>query len=84
MVPISEMTDDAVDAELHALTEEAGKVERRVLLFQARRLVAIGQRQYGELDAKGDRRCFRSERAEELGDAIVYTAFDAIAEEVSP
>jgi hypothetical protein len=46
----------------------------RALTFLAQRLLA-GQKAYGRLDLAKDPRDWRKERAEELGDLLVYTAF---------
>lgn len=73
------MTPAEVDRELHALAfDEAGFDERRVLLFVARRLIAIGQRSYGMLDIGTDRRNMLRERNEEIGDLLVYAGIESI------
>ena len=77
------MSPGDVDRELHALVfDEAGFDERRVMLFVARRLVAIGQRSYGLLDIATDPRNFPRERNEEIGDLLVYAGLEAIKREL--
>jgi hypothetical protein len=63
----------AARAELEAIAESLGPQEIRVLCFLAARLLG-GQVAYGQLDVANDRRDYARERAEELGDALVYTA----------
>nr|HMR04434.1 hypothetical protein [Polyangiaceae bacterium] len=60
-------------AELDAIAVSLGADELRVLVFVAGRL-AHGRECYGELDVATDGRDFRQERAEELADALVYSA----------
>ena len=79
---IATMEHNAVDAELRALLDEGGGDERRVMLFVARRLIALGQRAYGVLDIGSDPRNFMRERNEEIGDQLVYTALDALKQEL--
>jgi len=50
-----------------------GDDELGVLVWLADRLL-VGQGQYGRLDLAADGRDFERERAEELADALVYTA----------
>ena len=57
--------------------EELGPDELRVMLFLAERLRG-GKRVYGALDLATDRRDWRKERDEELADAIVYSACEAL------
>lgn len=64
-------------AELDAIAEGLGPDEVRVLVFVAGRL-AHGREQYGELNLTTDARDFRHERAEELADALVYTACEEL------
>ena len=56
------------------LAVHLGAGELASLAYLGRRLLA-GQRQYGRVDLAHDRRDFELERAAELGDALVYTAF---------
>lgn len=63
--------------ELISLARSLGAEECAVLVFLARRLL-VGQRQYGRLDLATDGRDFVRERAEELADALVYTACDEL------
>jgi hypothetical protein len=65
-------------AELLLVVDELGPDERRVLVVLARRLLA-GQKAYGRLDVATDTRNWRRERAEELADALVYTAIAEVA-----
>jgi hypothetical protein len=67
---------------VHVLAE-LGDEERAVLLVLARRLLA-GQRAYGRLKLARDPRDFRRERAEELADAMVYTAIGEVAAMLAP
>ena len=60
-----------VDNELEALIDEAGPIEKRMLLFMARRWVAVGQREYGKLEL-GQGRDWRRERLEEQADRAFY------------
>ena len=62
-------------AELDAIATGLGPDELRVLVFVAGRL-AHGREEYGELHLARDRRDFRQERAEELADALIYSACD--------
>jgi len=54
-----------------------GAEELAVLRWIAVRLLA-GQQTYGRLDLAHDFRDFRRERAEELADAVVYTAMSEV------
>lgn len=53
--------------------EQLGPQEIQLLCFLADRLLE-GQARYGQLDVTRDHRDFEKERAEELADALVYTA----------
>ena len=53
---------------------ELGEDERRVLLLLAHRLLE-GQRCYGRLNLANDPRDFRQERASEVADLLIYSAF---------
>ena len=64
--------------ELDAIVRELGEEERRVLCVLAGRLLA-GQKAYGRLHLAGDPRDWRSERAEEIADALVYGAIAEVA-----
>ena len=74
------MTGDREETErtLDALCVELGDEELAVLVALSRRLLA-GQRAYGRLDLAHDARDFRRERAEELEDALIYTAIAEVA-----
>jgi hypothetical protein len=62
---------------LAALASELGDDECRVLVYLAERMVA-GASVYGRMNLAADKRDFRRERAEELADALVYTAMDEV------
>ncbi len=72
-------TTIATDAagELGQVLENLGPDEQRTIAFLARRLLA-GQRAYGAIDLEHDARDFGAERAEEIGDLLVYSAFAAL------
>lgn len=59
------------------LWDQLGEDERRVLCYLADRLLT-GQMQYGKLDLKTDLRNFVQERKAEVGDLLVYSAFEAL------
>ena len=61
------------DAELLDLLSRLGPDERAVITYIARRLVQ-GEKAYGPLDLKRDRRNWKREASEELLDACVYLA----------
>lgn len=72
------MDDDGpllVDLENH--WARLGDDERRVLVWIAKRL-ARGRAQYGELDLGSDKRDWRREFTEEVLDALVYAACEAV------
>jgi hypothetical protein len=62
-----------VRAELIAIAAGLNADELRVLVFVAVRL-ALGRECYGPLDVASDVRDFKRERAEEIADALVYSA----------
>jgi hypothetical protein len=64
-------------AALARLADLLGDDECRVLVYLAERL-AEGARHYGRMDLANDRRDFARERAEELADALVYTAMGEV------
>jgi hypothetical protein len=66
------------EEELSGIVASLGPDEHAVLLVLARRL-ARGQRAYGLLSLRDDKRNWRTERAEELEDALVYTAIAEVA-----
>jgi len=68
---------------LEDVCNQLGDDEIRALLFLARRLHA-GQQLYGRIDLATDARDWRKERSEELADAAIYTAFDALRNGVAP
>jgi hypothetical protein len=63
--------------ELHAILPQLGDDERRVLAHIAERLL-MGQRQYGELDLKSDKRDWKREREQEVEDLLMYFAFESL------
>ena len=79
MTPI-ESTADALSRHVSDLRERGDHDALRVLERQAARLV-VGNRQYGKLDAVGDRRKWLDELREELLDAVVYLEADAMRSE---
>lgn len=62
---------------LDEITDLLGPDERRVLVVLARRLLA-GQQQYGRLRLATDARDWRHERAQEIQDLLIYTAFEEL------
>jgi len=70
-------------AELHDLVNEAQANEVRILLFLARRYVALGQRNYGVLKLF-DGRNNTVERMEELADEQFYWAKDELEQQLLP
>lgn len=60
------------------LWSELGEEERLVVVHLARRILT-GQGQYGRLHLATDGRDWRKERADELSDVIVYTAYAEVA-----
>ncbi|MFI5296757.1 MAG: hypothetical protein ACHREM_01555 [Polyangiales bacterium] len=64
-------------AALARLADQLGDDECRVLVYLAERL-SEGARVYGRMDLANDRRDFARERAEELADALVYTAMGEV------
>lgn len=66
------MNDDLLD-ELSAAVAPLEPDAVRVLVYIARRLLH-GQEQYGPLQIANDERDWRKERAEEIGDLLVYSA----------
>ncbi len=65
------------EASLAGILEQLGDQEIEAILWIATRLLH-GQKRYGTLDLERDRRDFRHERAEELADALTYSAMDEI------
>ena len=61
-------------APLGEVLAELGADERKVMLVLARRLLE-GQKCYGRLDLANDARDFRHERASEVADLLIYSAF---------
>jgi hypothetical protein len=72
-----ESGDMTADADLLDVVGELGADERRVLLVLARRLLE-GQRCYGRLSIATDPRDWRRERALEIQDLLVYSAFEEL------
>lgn len=81
-VSVGDVSAVARDArgELIRITDELEPDAVEALLVLAWRLVE-GRRRYGPLDLAHDRRDWRHERAEELADALIYTAFDEVSRE---
>ena len=65
---------EAIERDLDVACAELGDDELRVVAYLAARLLA-GQRAYGQLDLAHDPRDWRRERADEIADLLVYTAF---------
>lgn len=70
---MGDVVSDALD-ELSFVVSQMGPDEVRVMVVLARRLLE-GQRAYGRLDLATDRRDFRAERAAEIADMLMYSAF---------
>ena len=66
---------------LQAVLAELGPDEVRVIEYLARRLLE-GQREYGRIDLVADPRDFARERCAEIGDLLVYSAFQALRREL--
>ncbi len=64
--------------EFFLVWSELGADEKRVMLVLAKRLLA-GLLHYGRLSLSTDSRNWRQERAAELADALIYTAFAEVA-----
>lgn len=63
--------------DLEATLGALGPDELRVMLLLGRRLLA-GQIQYGKLNIATDARDWRKERAEEVSDLLMYSAFEEL------
>lgn len=68
--------------ELNKLLDELEPDALRALAYLAQRLL-IGQRCYGRLDLATDARDWAKERTAEIGDLLVYSAFEALKRDVS-
>jgi hypothetical protein len=77
VAPASDSVRRSQFAEFVPVWHSLGKQERDVLIYLAKRLKK-GQDQYGELALLDDPRNLETERAEELGDLLVYTAMAAV------
>jgi hypothetical protein len=55
----------------------------RTMLYLAERLM-LGQRAYGKLDLKTDPRNWKDEQKAEIGDLLVYFAFEELKRQLSP
>jgi hypothetical protein len=71
------MSRESYEQMIDATCAELGTDEIRTLAYLARRLLQ-GQRAYGKLDLATDPRDWKRERADELADLLVYTAFEAL------
>jgi hypothetical protein len=67
--------------DLASTLRDLGPDERRVVAHLAARLLE-GQRRYGRLSLALDARDWKAERAEEISDLLVYTAFESLKETV--
>lgn len=74
--------ETALRSEVTALLRDLGADELRVVAFVARR-VAAGRNVYGSLSVAKDSRDWRRERDEELADAIVYSACEALRRDLA-
>jgi len=68
---------EATECDLDAACADLADDELRVVAHLARRLLE-GQRRYGRLSLATDRRTWRRERAEEIADLLMYSAFEAL------
>jgi hypothetical protein len=68
---------EAIERELDATCAELADDEIRVVAHLAARLLE-GQRRYGRLTLATEGRNWGKERAEEVADLLVYTAFEEL------
>jgi hypothetical protein len=73
---MSAAADDLHD-KIVDLLHEMGIAELRSMLYLAERLM-LGQRTYGRLDLKTDPRNWKEEQKAEIGDLLVYFAFEEL------
>jgi hypothetical protein len=73
---VSAAADDLHD-KIVDLLHEMGIAELRSMLYLAERLM-LGQRTYGCLDLKTDPRNWKEEQKAEIGDLLVYFAFEEL------
>lgn len=74
------MNRESHEQSLDATCAELGDDEIRTVAYLARRLLE-GQRVYGKINLANDPRDWKRERAEEVADLLVYTAFEALKKE---
>ncbi len=74
-----ETTEERLDEVCAELADD----ELRAVAYLAERLL-MGQRQYGRLDLASDARDWKAERRAEIGDLLVYSAFQALKEGAAP
>ena len=74
------MSREDSEAALDEACAKLGDDEIRTLVYIAERLLE-GQWTYGRLDLASDGRDWKKERAQELADLLVYTAFEALKQE---
>ena len=72
----------APEPTLAAVLDELGQGELKVIAYLARRLLE-GQRTYGRIDLVSDPRDFARERCAEIGDLLVYSAFQVLRRELA-
>jgi hypothetical protein len=84
LIPFTVSLEDErqIDAyrRLFRVLSQLNEDEIRTVTVLAERLYR-GQQQYGKIDLATDPRDFRKERAEEIEDLLIYTAFQALRRE---
>lgn len=73
----------AAAGDFASVIDEFGPDELRVVEYLARRLLE-GQRRYGRIDLVADPRDFARERCAEIGDLLIYSAFQALRGGLTP
>lgn len=66
-----------IEVEMSEVWDKLGDDERKTILYLANRLLT-GQMQYGKIDLANDKRDWSTERKAEIGDLLVYSAFEAL------
>ena len=79
---MSAVADDLHDRIVNLLNELEPDA-LRTMLYLAERLM-LGQRSYGQLDLKTDPRNWSEEQRAEIGDLLVYFAFEELKRQLSP
>lgn len=79
---VSAVADDLHDRIVNLL-DEMEPDALRTMLYLAERLM-LGQRAYGKLDLKTDPRNWPEEQRAEIGDLLVYFAFEELKRQLSP